>query len=143
MSTQNFTHPFTTSRFPEEVFNTLINPKNWWIGFHNEIISGKSENINDAFIFDAGNGVHHSVQKLIEINPDKKIAWEVIDSSLTFLKNSKEWTGTKITFEILNENNMTKVTFIHDGLVPEFECFGGCSSAWKQYLEKLEKNLNQ
>lgn len=70
MSAQNFSYSFTTSKSIEEVFSTLIDPRNWWIGLHHEIITGKSENRNDEFIFDAGNGVHHTVQRLIEsLNP--------------------------------------------------------------------------
>jgi hypothetical protein len=142
MSTQNFSHSFTTSKSQEEVFNILIDPKKWWIGLHNEIITGNSEKLNDEFTFTAGNGAHHSVQKLIEIIPNEKIVWEVIDSNLTFSKKTDEWTGTKIHFEIFKENDKTKVTFTHDGLTPQFECYDGCSSAWLQYLKNLEKELN-
>jgi hypothetical protein len=142
MSTQNFSHSFTTSKSPEEVFNILIDPKKWWIGLHNEIITGNSEKLNDEFTFTTGNGAHHSVQKLIEIIPNEKIIWEVIDSNLTFSKKIDEWTGTKIRFETFKENDETKVVFTHDGLTPQFECYGGCSSAWLQYLKNLEKELN-
>ncbi|MCS3869201.1 uncharacterized protein YndB with AHSA1/START domain [Chryseobacterium ginsenosidimutans] len=142
MSTQNFSYSFTTSKSPEEVFNILIDPKKWWIGLHNEIITGNSEKLNDEFTFTAGNGAHHSVQKLVELIPNEKIVWEVIDSNLTFSKKTDEWTGTKIRFETFKENDKTKVVFTHDGLTPQFECYGGCSSAWLQYLKNLEKELN-
>jgi len=142
MSTQNFSYTFTTLKPTDEVFNLLIDPKQWWMGLHDEIITGKSEQPNDVFIFDAGNGVHHTEQKLIEVIPDQKIVWEVTDSNLTFANKTDEWTGTKIGFDISTEDNNTRVVFTHDGLTPEFECYGGCSSAWTQYLEKLEKELN-
>lgn len=142
MSTQNFSYTFTTSKSPNEVFDTLINPKNWWIDLHDEVITGSSEKINDEFVFDAGNGVHHTVQKLVELISEEKIAWEVTDSNLTFASKTDEWTGTKIRFDISKEDDKTKIAFTHDGLTPEFECYGGCSGAWSQYLEKLEKELN-
>ncbi|WBV60614.1 SRPBCC domain-containing protein [Chryseobacterium camelliae] len=142
MPTQNFSYTFTTSKPRDEVFNLLINPKQWWMGLHDEIITGKSEQPNDVFIFDAGNGVHHTEQKMIEAIPDQKITWEVTDSNLTFADKSDEWTGTRIGFDISKEDHNTKVVFTHDGLTPEFECYDGCSSAWTQYLEKLEKELN-
>ena len=53
-----------------------------------------------------------------------------------------EWTGTKISFDISTEGNQTKVTFTHNGLAPQFECYEGCSNTWSQYLENLEKELN-
>ncbi|ALR29996.1 ATPase [Chryseobacterium sp. IHB B 17019] len=142
MSTQNFTYSFTTSKPVHEVFKILMTPRKWWTGLYNEIITGSSEKVDDEFIFTAGDGAHHSVQKLIEVIPNEKIVWEVINSNLTFLKETNEWAGTKITFEISTSDNKTNVVFIHDGLVPEFECYGGCSSAWLQYLENLEKALN-
>ena len=142
MSAQNFSYTFTTSKSPNEVFDTLINPKNWWIDLHDEVITGSFEKINDDFIFDAGNGVHHTVQKLVELVPDEKIAWEVTDSKLTFASKTDEWTGTKIGFDISTKDNHTQVVFTHNGLTPGFECYEGCSSAWTQYLEKLEKELN-
>ncbi len=142
MSTQNFSYTFTTSKSPEEIFNILMDPKSWWIGLHNEIIIGNSGKLNDEFTFSAGNGVHNSVQKLVELIPNEKITWEVVDSNLTFLKTRNEWTGTKISFEILKEEQEIKILFRHEGLTPEFECYNGCSSAWTQYLENLDRKLN-
>ncbi len=139
MPTQNFSYTFTTSKPIDEIFNILSDPQKWWYGLHDEIITGKSERLNDIFIFDAGNGVHHTKQKLIEVIPDKKIVWEVTDSNLTFASKTDEWTGTKIGFDISTKDNHTQVD---NGLTPEFECYEGCSSAWTQYLEKLEKELN-
>jgi len=142
MPTQNFSYTFTTPKPIDEVFNILIDPKKWWIGLHDEMITGKSEQTDDVFTFDAGNGVHHTVQKLIEVIPNQKIVWEVTESNLTFASKVDEWTGTKIDFDISTEDHNTKVVFTHDGLTPEFECYGGCSSAWLQYLEKLDEKLN-
>ena len=143
MNSQNFSYTFTSSKSPNEIFNRLIDPKKWWNDLHDEIITGKSEQPNDVFIFDAGNGIHHTEQKLVEVIPDKKIVWEVTDSNLTFANKTNEWTGTKIGFDISAKDHQTQVVFTHEGLTPEFECYGGCSGAWTQYLEKLEKELNE
>lgn len=142
MANKNFQYSFTTSKNPIEVFAHLINPKNWWIGLFGETIEGKSENVNDEFSFRAGNGVHYSNQKLIELVADKKIVWLVTESNLSFLKNPDEWAGTKICFDIEQVGDKTKVTFTHFGLIPQFECYGGCSSAWTQYLQNLQAHLN-
>lgn len=142
MSTQNFSYTFTTSKSSAEVFKILIDPKSWWTGLHEEIITGNSEKLNDEFSFSAGNSAHNSVQKLIEIIPNEKIVWEVVDSNLTFLSHPDEWKGTTISFEIGIENALTKIIFTHDGLKPQFECFGSCSNAWTQYLENLNRNLD-
>lgn len=71
MSTQNFSYTFTTSKSPEKVFNILIDPKKWWIGLHNETITGNSEKLNDEFTFSAGNEADNSIQKLVKLNSIK------------------------------------------------------------------------
>jgi hypothetical protein len=141
MKNQNFQYGFTTSRKIGDVFTQLMDPKNWWIGLFGETIEGESNHINDEFSFRAGDGVHYSNQKLIELVPNKKIVWLVTESRLSFLKNTNEWAGTKIGFELEKESDKTKITFTHAGLIPQIECYGSCSSAWTQYLHSLEKHL--
>ena len=97
---------------------------------------------SDEFNFKAGDGVHFSNQKLIELIPHKKIVWLVTESNLSFLKKTNEWTGTKICFELMNDGQKTKVIFKHLGLVPNIECYESCSGAWVKYLQNLEKALN-
>lgn len=141
MANQNFQYSFTTSKKPNEAFAFLLNPKNWWVGLFGETIEGKSDTIDDAFSFKAGDGVHYSNQKLVELDTDKKIVWLVTESNLSFLKNTNEWAGTKICFAIEQENNKTKITFTHEGLIPQIECYGRCSGGWTQYLQKLHDHI--
>jgi hypothetical protein len=100
MANQNFQYSFTTSKEISEVFTHLIDPKNWWVGLFGETIAGKSNLIDDEFSFRAGDGVHYSNQKLIELVVNKKISWLVTESNLSFLKNTNEWAGTKICFDL-------------------------------------------
>ena len=141
MKSQSFAYSFTTSKQINEVFTHLINPQNWWVGLFGETIEGGSNHINDEFSFRAGDGVHYSNQKLVELVTNKKVVWLVTESNLTFLKNTDEWAGTKICFDVENERDKTKVTFTHQGLIPQIECYGGCSSAWTQYLQNLKEDL--
>ena len=141
MGNQDFQYSLTTSKKQNEVFAYLINPKNWWVGLFGETIEGNSKDINDEFSFRAGDGVHYSNQKLVELDTDKKIIWLVTESNLSFLKNTNEWAGTKICFDIEQVSDKTKVTFTHKGLIPQIECYGSCSSAWTQYLQNLKEHL--
>jgi len=141
MATKNYTFSFETSETPKNIYEMLLDIPKWWSGLFGEVITGKSQNIGDEFSFRAGDGMHYSKQKLIELVPDKKITWQVTESKLTFLKKQDEWVGTKIGFDISKEGNKTHVTFTHQGLVPDIECYDSCTDAWTQYLKNLSKKL--
>lgn len=141
MYANNFQFSFTTSKNTSEVFQHLLNPRNWWVGLFNEVIEGSSAVVNDSFTFKAGDGVHYSNQKLVQLEPNRTIVWLVTESNLSFLTNTNEWAGTKIGFHIEEVGSQTKVTFTHEGLVPDIECYNSCSSAWTQYLQNLASAL--
>ncbi len=143
MKNQDFTTTLLVNQTPKEVFNTIRNVQEWWSGLYSEEIEGSTDKLNDEFTFRAGGGAHYSKQKLIELIPGKKIVWLVTDSNLNFIEDKSEWNGTKISFEISKQDNKTKIVFTHLGLVPKIECYDGCSGAWTNYLQKLEKALNE
>ena len=141
MTTSSFTVSIKTSVTPKEVFNLLLDIEQWWSGIYGEEIKGESKKMGDEFTFKAGGGAHYSKQKLVELIPNKKIVWLITDSTLSFLSNTGEWINTKIGFTISTEENSTVVTFIHEGLVPQIECYNACSGGWTRYLDKLEIKL--
>ncbi len=141
MMNQNFQYRFTTSKNINEVFTYLVDPKNWWVGLFGETIEGTSHQVNDEFSFRAGDGMHYSHQKLIELVPRKTIVWLVTESNLSFLQNTNEWKGTKIRFDLDEEAGKTNISFTHEGLIPQIECYGSCSGAWTQYLNNLKAHL--
>lgn len=141
MENQNYQISFSTSKNISEVYAHLRDPNNWWVGLFAEAIAGKSENLGDEFSFKAGDGLHYTKQRLIELIPNKKIVWLVTESNLTFLSEPGEWRDTKIGFDLEEENGKTLITFTHTGLTPGIECYGACSSAWTQYLQKLEAQI--
>ena len=138
---RDFTFQFLSSKSAKEIFPILLDVKSWWKGFYGENIQGESNEVGDEFTFFAGDGVHISKQKLIEKRPNKKLAWQVIESNLSFLNDKKEWDDTIISFSLEDVEKGTKVKFTHQGLMPEIECYEDCSLAWTNYLKNLEINL--
>ena len=121
----------------KEIFNAVMNVREWWSGLYSEEIEGSLGKLNDEFTFRADEGVHYSKQKLVELVPDKKIVWLVTESELTFIEKKDEWTGTKLSFEFAAKGDKTQVRFTHFDLVPTIQCYGDCSDAWSDYLEKF------
>jgi hypothetical protein len=148
MNTTDFTSTIVVDKTPQEVFEVLKDVRGWWSGLFGEAFEGPTDQLNESFTFWAGEGVHYTKQKLIELIPDKKIVWEVTDSRLTFVDKQNEWTGTKISFDITPLGNKTEIVFTHIGLVPEFQCYDSCAPAWTQYVQqqlvnKIQHNGNK
>ena len=79
--------------------------------------------------------------KLIEVVPNKKVVWLVLDNHFNFTEDKSEWKGTKIVFEILEKGGKTEISFTNEGLVPEYECFSVCSNAWGSYINGSLRSL--
>jgi len=132
MNNQNFTAALLVDQTPKEVFDAINNVRAWWL----TDAEGDSQKNGDEFSvrFD---DVHYTRQKLVDVIPNKKVAWLITDSDLSFIKDTSEWKDTKVVFEIAEKNNKTEIRFTHEGLVPEVECFGACSNGWNYFLGSL------
>ena len=134
--TTDFTTTLLVDQTPEEVFNAVNKPQNWWSGE----IEGSSARLNDEFTY-RYKEFHFSRQRVVEMTRGQKVVWLVTDSSLNFTKDINEWTGTKISFEITEKDGKTELRFSHIGLVPEIECFNDCSNAWAQLVHQSLASL--
>ena len=128
---ESFTATIETSKSPQEVFNCLTEVTKWW----SNDFEGYSSQLNDEFVIYHPNQ-HYSKQKLVEVVLNKKIVWLVTDSTLYWLeKNMHEWSNTKMIFEISNTADKTILHFIHEGLVPEMECYTMCEKGWTMIIK--------
>ena len=125
MDHKSFTATFLVDQTPAEVFAAINNVRGWWSGE----INGDTDKLGAEFTYRVPD-MHRSKQKISELIPGKKVVWHVIDATLSFVNNKREWKDTDIVFEIAGKGNKTEVRFTHIGLVPEYECYNDCSNAW-------------
>jgi hypothetical protein len=125
MNKQDYTTTFSVDQTPKEVFDAVNNVRGWWSGE----IEGRTDHLGDERTY-RYKDLHYSKHKIIELTPDRRVVWEVVDATLNFARDKTEWNGTKIIFEISRKGDKTEVRFTHQGLVPEFECFENRSNAW-------------
>jgi hypothetical protein len=136
MTLQSYTTSFSVGQTPKQAFDAIRNVRGWWSG---EIEGGTSER-GDEFTY-RYKDIHYSKQRLIEVVPDRKVVWLVLDSYLSFPEDKTEWNGTRVVFDISQSNGKTEVRFTHQGLVPDYQCFDKCSSAWSFYINDSLRKL--
>ena len=136
MQKHGFTTSFNVDQSPEEVFKAINNVRGWWSGE----VDGNTARLGDEFIYRYQN-MHKSTQQVTEFVPGRRVVWHVTDAELGFVKDKTEWVGTDIVFEIARKDGKTELSFTHVGLVPAFECYGGCSGAWGALVGGNLRNL--
>ena len=136
MNSNDLSETITVAAKPEAVFAAINNLRGWWSG----IIEGETAEVGDIFSY-RYKDIHLSTQEVIEQVPGRRVAWKVLDSNLSFLKDKAEWTGTTITFDIAKKGDRTEVVFTHVGLKPAVECYDTCSDAWTSLIQGSLKQL--
>lgn len=136
MTTPDFSTTFLVDNSPKEVFNAVNNVRGWW----SERIDGGTEQLNDEFTYQRWE-LHKCTMKLVEVIPDKKVVWHVLDNYFSFTEDKTEWIGTKISFDISEKDGKTQLLFTHWGLVPTYECYDVCFDAWSSYIKGSLQNL--
>ncbi len=69
--------------------------------------------------------------KVLELHPAKRVLWQVLDGP-------KEWIGTKISFELKQENDYAIVLFKHQDWKEPVESMHHCSTKWGMFLMSLK-----
>lgn len=100
----------------------------WWTAN----FGGSSWDVGDSFVTIFGETF--GAFEIVEFVPDKKIAWECTDCNLHFLKDKKEWKGTRIVWEFEGDDHNSQITMTHVGLNPKLECFEDCTGGWNHYV---------
>ncbi|WP_338720177.1 SRPBCC domain-containing protein [Devosia sp. XK-2] len=71
------------------------------------------------------------LMRVLDLVPGRKVLWEVIDGP-------EEWIGTKVRFEIDQQDDYTVVLFKHEGWREPVEFMHHCSTKWAMFLMSLK-----
>lgn len=126
-------HRIGVTSSPDDVYAALTTTDglaSWWTedtkgdGNLGGVIRFRFENAPGAGGFD---------MKVLETRPAELVRWEVVDGP-------EEWLGTRIAFELKQEDGFTIVLFQHAGWKEPVEFMYHCSTKWATFLMSL-KNL--
>jgi len=72
--------------------------------------------------------------KVVELDPAKRVLWQVVDGPA-------DWIGTKISFDLVQDDDFTLVFFKHQGWKEPVEFMHHCSTKWAVFLLSLKSLL--
>jgi hypothetical protein len=129
MKGKDYSHTFTVQATPQAVHDAIERVTGWWT-INTE---GPTRSIGNEFTVQFGD-VHRTTQRITQAVRGERIVWHVTESNLPWLKDSEEWKGTDIIFEIASVPEGTRLTVTHIGLTPQVECFEQCEKGWDHFI---------
>ena len=126
----NFSSSISAKISADEAIKKISNLPEWWgITF-----SGNSEKQNDQFIVKMSGDSFFNMT-VAELIPDKRVVWLVTDCNMPWFTDKKEWANTKLIFDLSENNGITELTFTHEGLTPDIECYKDCEEGWTHWIK--------
>jgi hypothetical protein len=130
MEKKSFQSSITANISANEAMKRISNVPEWWgITF-----SGNSQKQNDKFIVKMGGDSFFNFT-VAELIPDKRIVWSVTDCHMPWYSDKKEWANTKLIFDLVEKNGVTRLNFTHEGLTPDVECYKDCNPGWTHWIK--------
>ena len=136
MPTQDYSSTVLVKQSPSAAFNAIKNFRAWW----SEQIEGETDKLNEVFYYNYKD-VHLCKIKLVEVIPNEKLVYHIVDNNFSFIQDKTEWVDTKLIFAITTVGEDTKIQFSHEGLNSTHECYNICADSWGGYVKKSLYNL--
>jgi len=138
MENQSFHRRLIVNKKKPEVIDDICHVSDWWA----KDLTGSSSKLDDTFTVRFGETF--VTFRITEFVPGKKIVWYVNDCRLHWQEDEKEWKDTKVVWDISSENGLTRIDFMHLGLVPGVGCYDQCVKGWEFYItESLRKWMTE
>jgi hypothetical protein len=130
MKTQNFSCSFTANISADDAIKKISNVSAWW----GVTFTGSAEKQNDKFVIRMGDEAFFNCT-LSELVSGKKVVWSVEDCYMPWYTDKKEWSNSKMVFDISETDGSSTITFTHVGLTPDVECYKDCEPGWTHWIK--------
>ncbi|MES9944060.1 MAG: hypothetical protein ABW080_03765 [Candidatus Thiodiazotropha sp.] len=92
-------------------------------------------NLGDRAKTDFG-GPSYWIFEAVKLNRPHLIVLECCESNMVSdaLTNPEEWLGTRLKFEIAQQDDRCSITLTHVGLTPDMQCYEICKAGWDHYI---------
>ena len=127
-----FQYEVQIAKPPAEVFDalrTLSGIQGWWTP---DCDIGNQ--VGDLIKVRFGEMFHtYEIESLVT---DSEVRWRCVEHfhNLPGLTKFDEWVGTRLHFHLSRNETGTQLTFEHEGLTEQLECFSHCSERWPFFL---------
>ena len=141
MSTNSYTREIIVSNTPDDAYRALTSEfDKWWTECSGPIIA-----VGDEVTFRFA--PTYWTMRATKLEPNKSVELECIEAHHIHegLPDSirKEWEGTKLKWDIQQQGDSTKISFVHEGLVPSLDCYEICEMGWDHFIvNSLKKYLD-
>lgn len=131
----NYQHTITAPVSASVAYHGISQVSGWWA----KHVEGHTESH-----FTVRFGTTWVTFDVTEMTPYSRIVWLATDCYLPWLTNKTEWSGTRVVFEIASAHDLTSITMVHHGLVPQAECYAQCEAGWNEHFgESLTRFLTE
>jgi hypothetical protein len=129
MEKKDFSCSITAKISANEAIKKISKVPEWWgIAF-----TGSAEKQGDEFTVKMGGDSFFNFT-VTELIPGKKVVWLVTDCYMPWYSDKTEWTNTKLVFDLAEDKDETTLTFTHQGLTPNVECYKDCEPGWTHWI---------
>ena len=130
MGNNDFNSTISAKISADEAIKKISNVPEWWgITF-----TGSCQKQGDKFTvkMTSDSFFNFTVTELI---PGKRLVWLVTDCNMPWYSDKTEWTNTRLIFDLKENNGETALSFTHEGLTPNVECYKDCEQGWTHWIK--------
>jgi hypothetical protein len=130
MGSNDFSSNISAAISADEAIRKISNVPDWWgVSFN-----GSAEKQDDTFTIKMGGDSFFNF-KVTELIPGRRVVWLVADCNMPWYTDKKEWAGTKLIFDLREHDGITDLSFTHEGLTPDVECYNDCAPGWTHWIK--------